>query len=328
MADLVHTLQKMGLLASDEVPVITALTGGVSSEICRIDTVKGSFCVKRALAKLRVSADWNAPVERNHYEVAWLRVAGRIAPDAVPQVLAESMEDGMFAMAYLPPEHNPVWKTQLRDGTINPATAASVGVLIGRIHAATANSPDTAAQFATDAIFHSLRLEPYLLATALAHPDCAAALGTLAERTASTHLALVHGDVSPKNILVGRNGPVLLDAECAWYGDPAFDLAFCLTHLLLKGLWRAQWREAYLGCFDALAQSYLEQVNWETPQTLEMRAAQLLPGILLARMDGKSPVEYIDSPADRDFVRTMAKSLLLHPPLRLAAVRAAWTRRL
>jgi len=326
MADLVHVLRKMGLLAPDEAPVITALTGGVSSEICRVDTLKGSLCIKRALAKLRVSADWSAPVERNHYEVEWLRIAGRIAPDAVPQILAESVEDGVFAMAYLPPEQYPVWKAQLRDGKIDPSTASAVGRLIGRIHAATANSTDTAAQFATDPIFHSLRLEPYLLATALAHPDCAAALGALTKRTASTRLALVHGDVSPKNILVGRDGPVLLDAECAWYGDPAFDLAFCLTHLLLKGLWRPQWREVYLGCFDAMAKSYLEQVNWESPETLEMRAAQLLPGILLARIDGKSPVEYIDTPADRDFVRARAKLLLLQPPLRLAAVRTAWTR--
>ncbi len=316
----------MGLLAVGESPLVTPLAGGVSSEIYRVDALRGSFCIKRALAKLRVSADWNAPVERNHYEVEWLRIAGRIAPDAVPQVLAESMEGGVFAMTYLPPERYPVWKAQLRDGHINPSTAATLGDLVGRIHAATANSTDIAKQFATDAIFHSLRLEPYLLATALAHPDCAAALGALTKRTASTRLALVHGDVSPKNILVGRDGPVLLDAECAWYGDPAFDLAFCLTHLLLKGLWRPQWREVYLGCFDAMAKSYLEQVNWESPETLEMRAAQLLPGILLARIDGKSPVEYIDTPADRDFVRARAKLLLLQPPLRLAAVRTAWTR--
>jgi len=90
--------------------------------------------------------------------------------------------------------------------------------------------------------------------------------------------------------------------------------------------WRPQWREAYLGCFDALTESYLKQVSWEIPETLEMRAAQLLPGILLARIDGKSPVEYIDTATDRDYVRTRAKSLLLQPPLRLAAVRAAWTR--
>ena len=316
----------MALIGDAETPAITALTGGVSSEIFRVDAARGSFCVKRALAQLRVSAEWKAPVERNHYEVAWLKFAGGIAPGSVPQVLADSAQDGTFAMAYLAPEDFPVWKTLLRDGQIEPGTAAALGRLIARIHAASAGKPAIAAAFATDTIFHSLRLEPYLLATARAHPDCAAELNALAERTARTRLALVHGDVSPKNILVGRDGPVLLDAECAWYGDPAFDLAFCLTHLLLKPLWRPQWRDAYLECFDALVRAYLDAVDWEPVQSLELRAAQLLPAILLARIDGKSPVEYLLSATDRDFVRARAKPLLLRAPTHIAEVRAAWTR--
>ncbi len=315
----------MALIGDAETPAITALTGGVSSEIFRVDAARGSFCVKRALAQLRVSAEWKAPVERNHYEVAWLKFAGGIAPGSVPQVLADSAQDGTFAMAYLAPEDFPVWKTLLRDGQINPGTAAALGRLIARIHAASAGKPAIAAAFATDTIFHSLRLEPYLLATARAHPDCATELNALAERTARTRLALVHGDVSPKNILVGRDGPVLLDAECAWYGDPAFDLAFCLTHLLLKTLWRPQWRDAYLECFDTLVRAYLDAVDWEPVQSLELRAAQLLPAILLARIDGKSPVEYLLSATDKDFVRARAKPLLLRAPTHLAEVRAAWT---
>src|SRR3546814_8703169 len=104
----------------------------------------------------------------------------------------------------------------------------------------------------TDSIFHAIRLEPYLLATARAHPDRAAALESVAAETAATKRALVHGDVSPKNILVGPAGPVLLDAECAWYGDPAFDLAFCLNHLLLKCLWIPAAAPRFLVAFDAL----------------------------------------------------------------------------
>ena len=118
-----------------------------------------------------------------------------------------------------------------------------------------------AQRFANDHIFHPIRLEPYLLATAARHPDCAARLRQLVEITARTKLALVHGDLSPKNILVAAHGPILLDAECAWYGDPAFDLAFCLNHMLLKCLWRPQWREQYLACYDALASTYLESTT-------------------------------------------------------------------
>ena len=87
-------------------------------------------------------------------------------------------------------------------------------------------------------IFHDIRLEPYLVATAGGHPDRADGAAAAGARSRPRPgAALVHGDVSPKNILVGPAGPVFLDAECAWYGDPAFDLAFCLNHLLLKCLW-------------------------------------------------------------------------------------------
>jgi len=142
--------------------------------------------------------------------------------------------------------------------------------------------------------------------------------------TQANKKALVHGDVSPKNILCGPSGPVFLDAECAWWGDPAFDLAFCLNHLLLKCLWTPAARDAFLACYDGLAQTYLAGVGWEPPAALERRAARLLPGLLLARVDGKSSVEYITDEADREVVRRVARALLADPVHRLADVRTAW----
>jgi thiamine kinase-like enzyme len=146
----------------------------------------------------------------------------------------------------------------------------------------------------------------------------------LVETTRTTKLALVHGDVSPKNILAGPAGPVFLDAECAVYGDPAFDLAFCLNHLLLKCLWRPQWQSRYLNCFTALSESYLEGVAWEPRDAMESRTAALLPGLFLARVDGKSPAEYLTDPADRDRVRRAAKPLIEKAPTRLARIAEAW----
>ena len=135
----------------------------------------------------------------------------------------------------------------------------------------------------------------------------------------------MHGDASPKNILVGPHGRfVLLDAECAWWGDPAFDLAFCLNHLLLKCLWNAPASAGFLGAFDALTRSYLGAVDWEPREALERRAAALLPGLFLARVDGKSPVEYIETERQREAVRRVAGALLLAPVDRLQAVAAAW----
>ena len=136
--------------------------------------------------------------------------------------------------------------------------------------------------------------------------------------------ALVHGDVSPKNILVAGHEPVFLDAECAVWGDPAFDLAFCLNHLLLKCLWIPAASASLLSCFDVLASHYLAGVDWEPADALQRRAARLLPGLLLARVDGKSPVEYLTDAHRRDTVRRVARALLAEPVERLALLRQAW----
>ena len=170
----------------------------------------------------------------------------------------------------------------------------------------------------------ALRLDAYLLAAAARRRAVAAPLRALARRTAATRLALVHGDVSPKNILVGPHGPVFLDAETAWWGDPAFDLAFCLNHLLLKCLVVPGAAAALAASFTALAEAYLARVDWEPREALEARAAALLPGLLLARVDGKSPVEYLTGEDQKDFVRGVAMPLLLAPPATLAEVRDAW----
>jgi aminoglycoside phosphotransferase (APT) family kinase protein len=319
-----EALARMGLLESGEQPRVSPLTGGVSSDIVRADLRRGPVCIKRALRKLKVKADWQAPVERNRWEVEWMRTAAAIVPEAVPAVLGEDRARGMFAMAFLEPADHPVWKAQLRDGIAVPSFAAEVGRRIARIHAHTAGDARVRELFATDHIFFPIRLEPYLGATAHVHPDLATQLAELVRVTGSTKHALVHGDVSPKNILAGPRGPVFLDAECAWYGDPAFDLAFCLNHMLLKCTWRPQWTEAYLQCFDALASQYLAGVTWEAAAQIEARTAHLLPGLFLARVDGKSPVEYITDDWQRDRVRRVARALLAQPVERLAVMRRLW----
>ncbi|MEU6910659.1 aminoglycoside phosphotransferase family protein [Streptomyces coeruleorubidus] len=303
----------------------TPLAGGVSSDLWRVDLPGRSLCVKRALARLKVAADWQAPVSRNAYEWAWMRFASRHRPETVPELLAHDPRAGLFAMAYLPPERYPVWKAQLLRGEVDVATAAAVGEALGMLHAASAGDASLAAEFATDDNFHALRIEPYLFATAAAHPALSDTLHSLAERTTATHLALVHGDVSPKNILVGPSGPVLLDAECAWYGDPAFDLAFCVNHLLLKSLVLPEHRVGLLRSARMLAEAYARCVDWEPRPAIEARAASLLPALLLARVDGKSPVEYLTEDRHRRFVRTVASALLRAPAPTVGDVLDAWT---
>jgi aminoglycoside phosphotransferase (APT) family kinase protein len=318
-AELAELLCRNGLCRAGEQPRAEALAGGVSSDIWRVDLASGPVCVKRALPRLRVSQRWEAPVARNRYEYEWFRVAGEAAPGAVPKVL---FRDGdAFAMEYLDPAAYPVWKEMLRQGRADAAFAAQVGRTLAAIHAATARRGEIARRFPTDDIFHAIRLEPYLIFTGKAHPDLAQRLESLVTTTKSMKVCLVHGDVSPKNILCGPRGPVFLDAECAWYGDPAFDLAFCLNHLLLKGLWVPQAKPAFLECFDALYREYLENVSFAD---VEARTAALLPALLLARVDGKSPVEYLTEEKQKDIVRRAARPLVASPVDKLQDVRTAW----
>jgi len=322
--ELLAALVRLGLCEPTDRPVFERLTGGVSSDIWRVGLKGRVICVKRALSKLRVDADWYAPVERNEYEAAWMREAAAIVPKAVPALLGQDQQSGTLAMAYLPPDRFPLWKDQLRQGHVDPKTAAEIGSRLVAIHTASARDRSLRQRFASETIFYDIRLEPYLVATAIAHPDRASALHGLVEQTKANQRALIHGDVSPKNILIGPDGPVFLDAECASFGDPAFDLAFCLNHLLLKGLWVPEAKSRLLKCFDALAAAYRQGIEWEAPAQFEERAAALLPGLLLGRVDGKSPVEYLRENRDKDRVREVARAFLIDRPRRLETIRAAW----
>jgi tRNA A-37 threonylcarbamoyl transferase component Bud32 len=322
---LVEGLVHMGLISSRrDLRSAERLTGGVSSEIWKIELAGKTICVKRALPKLLVAETWEAPVERNRYEARWYREANDIVPGIAPQVLASDDDLGIFAMQYLSPEHYALWKLRLSQGDADPHQAAAVGRALGRIHAGTAGRPDIAAQFDTTSLFEELRLSPYLRFTATRHPDLASRLVKLADEAREKRIALVHGDVSPKNILLGAKGPVILDAECAWYGDPAFDPAFCLTHLILKAVWVPAARTAFASCFEAFWSAYLNEVGWEEPAGLAKRVAAFLPAIVLARIDGKSPVEYITEDVDRARVRAFAIPFIEQPAGDPRALAADW----
>ena len=327
MQEIRDFLERAGLIPSGAVPQFVPLAGGVSSDIWLVRAGPSEYCVKRALGRLRVAADWRADASRNVTEVQWLTHVGALNADLVPAVLASDSLLAAFAMEYLPPDRHELWKSQLARGCVIPETAATVGRQLAFIHAAFAKSSTAAVEFDTGASFRALRIEPYLLATARVHSDLAPILEGLAERTEQTKLTVVHGDVSPKNILLGARGPIFLDAECAWFGDPAFDLAFCLNHLLLKTLWVPSAERELSASFDALADAYLRGVDWEPAEAVEQRAAQLLPALFLARIDGKSPVEYLTDDASKNAVRRAARSMLQQPLDRLEGVRRAWAGR-
>jgi aminoglycoside phosphotransferase (APT) family kinase protein len=227
--------------------------GARASDISLVEAGGRRFCVKRALPRLKVAALWEAPVGRNAAEAAWMRAVARWLPHAAPHVLGEDTKAGWFAMDYLAPEEHPLWKAQLLAGIVEVDFAAAVGRDLAIIHARSAADPNIPGRFANDETFEAIRIEPYLRATGRAHPKLATRFDDLARTTLTTKRTLVHGDISPKNILQAPSGPVFLDAECAWFGDPAFDLAFCLNHLLLKGAREGAERTRYIVAFSALA---------------------------------------------------------------------------
>jgi Ser/Thr protein kinase RdoA (MazF antagonist) len=189
-----------------------------------------------------------------------------------------------------------------------------VGRDLGRIHAASARTPGLADRFDNAALFESLRVEPYLLRTAAAVPEAREALESIIADLRRTRIALVHGDVSPKNILVGEH-PVFLDAECATWSDPAFDAAFCLTHLTLKRLHMPAHAVRLEESARAFTDAYVAEVDWEEPSDVAARVARILPALMLARVSGASPAEYLNEPTRAVVRRIAVHALVSSSPL-------------
>jgi len=312
-------IEALGLGRASDVTAVTAMTGGVASDIARVDVGGQSYCVKFALPQLRVAADWFAPVHRSRAEYEWLRFAGHIAPENAPRLFGHSDDLHGFAMEYIAGPQVRLWKTLLLSGDTDEGAAARVADVLGRIHAAASGTRFDRAAFLNRDDFHALRIEPYLLFTAGRHPDLAPALCDLAARLDAAAVTLVHGDVSPKNIQLRGGQPVLLDAECATMGDPSFDVAFCMTHLILKAVHLPGRNVPLLASVAAFWRAYAPHVTWEPASELETRVAGLVPALMLARIDGKSPVEYL-SEAARAVVRARSMALIAAPATRLDAL--------
>lgn len=322
--DILVALLDAGLVDDPDHIDATQLSGGVSSDIWRLNGADGPICLKRALKKLKVKDDWFAPISRNASEVGWLKTVKGILPNNIPEVLYHDEDEGFFVMPFYDPDIHKNWKQELLEGRADTSVAGHVGRCLGNIHRETLNAPEVASAFANDDTFFDIRIEPYLIATASRHPELSGRLHALADVTAKTKMALVHGDISPKNILIGPRGPLFIDAECAWYGDPAFDLAFCLNHLLLKCLYAPDARPGFKVSFEALCNGYTDEIPGDVSSEILQRTGHLLPGLMLARIDGKSPVEYITDTSQKDIVRKFASTLLVTPVDHPSEVCGSW----
>ena len=310
------------LLRSDGVvhspcATLTPLPGGVSSEIYRVDDGGEAFVIKRALPILRVQDDWTADPSRNVYERCYLEYVGRFLPRSVPALRNADSARGYFVMEYLGSEYSN-WKDLLLHGSFEPTHAGAAARTLSQIHRHSFHDPEAAALFDSHTCFHQLRLEPYLLTTGQRHPQLKDLFEAEAQRLADTSECLVHGDFSPKNILIGGDRMVILDCEVAWYGDPAFDVCFMLSHLFLKSLFHSGVEGS-----AQLIRTFWQEYSPPAGRMLRQRVPRLLLMLLLARIDGKSPVEYLKQP-QREFVRRFVCARLPHPTISLSALSDAW----
>jgi aminoglycoside phosphotransferase (APT) family kinase protein len=318
-AGLVETVRDLGLLKPDETAVCEPLSGGVSSDVFLVRGQRGSeFVVKRSIPRLRVRADWRAPVGRDAHEAAWLETVREVDPTLAPRVIARSAPAHLIVMEW---RAGVVWKQAMAEGNVDPAFAVRVGAALAKIHKATRARRDIAARFPDPGNFFALRIDPFLLFTGDRHPDVAARIREMAADLQANGTCLIWGDASPKNILIGEQGPVFLDAETAAMGDPAFDLAFCLTHLLLKTIWLASHSADLMLSFNGLRDAYLASSDLDP--TLSRRTAGLIGALLLARVDGKSPAGYLN-PRQEEVVRRRSKAVLSAADLDLTHLPSFW----
>ncbi|MEP2704428.1 MAG: aminoglycoside phosphotransferase family protein [Roseibium sp.] len=305
-------IQELELAPINTISDVRPLTGGVASDIAVVDLQGQKICIKFALPKLKVAEDWQAPVHRNKAEYEWLKTAAKIAPDSAVKMLGRSEVMHGFAMEFIAGEDVALWKTDLLAGHGSLARAAAVGDLLGQIHQASSNAEFDRKPFQNRDDFFALRIEPYLTFTSQKHPKIASILKDLAKQLYESDQVLVHGDVSPKNILFKGALPIILDAECATMGAPEFDVAFCLNHLILKAQHVSTLRDDLRGTVSAFWKAYSAYVSWENSKELGKRVSRLLPALMLARVDGKSPVEYLTE-ENRTAIRDLSVSLVKFP---------------
>ncbi|MSU21758.1 MAG: hypothetical protein EXS30_10230 [Pedosphaera sp.] len=317
--NLLRYLHEHGHLEPGEVPTIVPLSGGVSNRTMLVERSDGTaFVIKQALEKLRVEADWRSDPNRSHREALGLTWLARLGPPGtITPLLFEDTDQHLLAMqAVARPHEN--WKSRLMAGGLELSHVKQFGQLLGTIHRRSREQrPELEPVFDDRSYFESLRIEPYYRYTAERNRETSIFFTNLISETAATREALVHGDYSPKNILIHQNTLVLLDHEVIHFGDPAFDIGFSLTHLLSKA-----------HHLDSSRERFLEgaRVYWKTYQTaagelgftadFEPRAVRHTLGCLLARVDGRSPLEYFTT-AERNRQRAVVLPLLKSPPDRM-----------
>lgn len=306
-------LRQQNILPADASPRVSTLGGGVSNHVIQISWDDECVVAKQPLPNLAVEDDWPADVARVHNEAAAARAYADVIADAaldarVPGVQFEDRATHVIGIDCAPSGAS-MWKQELLAGRVDVAVAEAVGQVLGAVHAASAGEPSIRETFGSKRPFDQLRIDPYHRTTARRHPDVGSEIRAEIDRIMAVEKTLVHGDYSPKNVLVDRDGddvPWILDFEVAHWGDPAFDTAFMCNHLFIKSIYNHEKQSAYHAAARAFWEAYSDRVAWD----VEAETVRELGVLMLARVDGKSPVEYVSEGPIADALRSTAKRTL------------------
>jgi 5-methylthioribose kinase len=331
-------LRETSRIAPDLKVHVRELTGGVSNMVLLVeplDQPAEAFVLKQARAQLRTRQEWFSNVERIWREADVLRICRELlakrpataSPVATgvspvpaartPRILFEDRDNYLLAMDAAP-QPNAVWKAELLAGRTDPQIAAACGTLLGTLHAESWLDEKIREQIGDCTLFDQLRVDPYYRTLAAARPESGAAVARVIASLAAHRRSLVHADFSPKNLLVYSGGMMMVDFETGHYGDPAFDLGFFLSHLVLKSCLKIPRHAPYLELSETFCRAYNEilaaKISAAELSDLWARGVQNFALCAWARLDGKSPVEYLSEESRRTPIRTLCHHILETQP--------------
>jgi len=310
-------LRETGRVGPAEKLKLRNLAGGVSNRTVMLESDTGkAWVLKQALSKLRVAVDWFSDPARIEREALGMRWLAKLAPEgAITELIFEDAENHVLAMAAVPQPHENL-KTIFMAGRSDQDLTWQFGALLGTIHHRSSDErAELSRAFADRSFFESLRVEPYYSYTAQQVPESEPFIRALTAEMHGCQLALVHGDYSPKNVLVYESRLVLLDHEVIHFGDPAFDVGFALAHLLSKAHHLSAHRKNFASAAQTFWTAYreaLSRVPWA--DEIAARCARHTLACLLARVKGRSTLEYLSEPERTIQSRVVVELMKAAPP--------------
>lgn len=293
-----------GLVGPAEDVRVSALGGGVSNDTLLVADRTRRVVVKRALGRLRTDLEWHASPRRALDEAVGLQLAAEMTPEAVPAVLAVDEASATVALAAAP-ESWADWKVQLLAGRVEPGVGRRLGEVLAIWHAGTTDAPEVRRRLPDLDRMVSLRIAPFHDVVARRHGDLAGLIGDAAAQLRERRLCLVHGDFSPKNVLVGDGQVWVIDFEVAHVGNPVFDAAFLQAHLLLK----AVADPASRGLLAATGEEFTRAYGSPVADMVDLQLGLHTGCLVLSRVDGTSPVDYL-SQSDVVTARALGRGLV------------------